>query len=168
MAQIVGTGDNNDKLVGTLENDVLKGLSGDDTLKGLRGDDELFGHVGDDTLFGHVGNDTLNGGLGSDTLNGGLGNDVLIGGPGADILIGGPGSDTFVFTEGDIGGAVDTIIDFSSKDVLDIAGFDYYALGAIADNGDNSFTFNTTDGLLTVIFENGFSSFTADNFVSYA
>lgn len=160
MAEITGNNGVADNLKGTADDDVMRGLTGDDTLKGGRGDDEIFGGRGDDTLVGNVGQDTLIGGLGDDILTGGLGDDILAGGHGADVLKGGPGSDTFVFTQDDIGGNIDTIIDFSDNDVLDIAGF----LGGISDNGDGTFTFETTYGALTIGFDNGYSSFTDDNF----
>jgi VCBS repeat-containing protein len=68
---------------------------------------------------------TLVGGAGDDTLTGGDANDILIGGAGNDILTGGDGVDVFDFNQGDEGTvmtpAVDTITDFTSEDILDLA-----------------------------------------------
>lgn len=135
--------------------------SGDDSIRGSRGDDFINGGRGDDKIHGGVGSDTLKGGLGNDTLIGGLGNDVIEAGPGTDTLKGGPGSDTFVFEFSD---GQDIIVDFGNNDKLELEGFEY-GVGTITNNGDNSFTFGSEAGSITVTFENGFSDFAAANFV---
>ncbi len=61
---------------------------------------------------------------GNDTVSGGLGEDTLAGGPGRDSLSGGGHADTFVFTLGTSGITVtraDTITDWNSNDVIDLA-----------------------------------------------
>ena len=79
------------------------------------------GTSGVDTVFGGLGADTLFGGSGNDSLNGGAGNDVLIGGTGHDSLHGGGGADRFLFDDRAIG--VDTILDFTKGDVIDLRAF---------------------------------------------
>lgn len=153
---------------GTGSDDVLKGGTGDQTLRGLRGDDLIFGNAGDDKLFGNAGKDTLIGGLGDDYLNGGLSNDQLEGGVGADTLKGGAGKDTFVYKTSDfLSKKIDTIIDFEANDLLDIADFTF-GVDTITSNkdGTTSFTDVDTGNTLTILFANGFSSFSADNFVA--
>ncbi len=109
----VGTTDGNDTIFG---GDADKdGFGGDDILLGLGGDDDLYGGSGDDILIG---------GSGDDYLEGGSGDDILIGGEGNDILVGGEGNDTFYFAEDSFaGGEVDTIVDLSSGDMIDLTSF---------------------------------------------
>ncbi len=108
-----------DSLVGGFGDDALDGGDGDDALHGGYGDDTLDGGEGQDTLFGGDGNDLLSGlspandAQDTDFLNGGDGDDTLIGG-GGDILTGGDGADQF--TLGDLGGDVQTIMDFNSAE----------------------------------------------------
>jgi Ca2+-binding RTX toxin-like protein len=133
---------------------VLRGSSGDDTLFGLRGDDRLLGGAGDDLVAGGLGNDVLSGNAGrdvltgrtgrdllyggdnGDTLRGGEGADVLegegsrdviVGGNGRDTLDGGAGADVFRFaqaTEVGLGRSSDTILDFGTRDEIDLRGID--------------------------------------------
>lgn len=80
---------------------------------------------GNDQLYGGAGNDIIYGQEGNDTISGGSGNDIISGGSGNDIMSGGAGNDTFVWGANDAGTtsapAEDTITDFSSGDVLNIA-----------------------------------------------
>lgn len=91
-------------LVGTNQKDTLTGGGNNDTISGGNAPDELFGGGGDD-IIGGGGEDN-----GSDIINGGTGNDTLTGGNGADV---------FVFAPGD---GSDTITDFSTPDVIGLAG----------------------------------------------
>jgi len=121
-------GDSSQNIYGTPEDDylnggdghdVLSGVDGDDYLNGGDGHDSLLGGKGHDILYGGRGNghDSLLGGNGNDTLIGGTGHDTLIGGTGNDEMTGGEGADIFVF-ESESG--VDTIIDFDSKDSINL------------------------------------------------
>ena len=111
--------DGNDRLFGGRDADILIGGNGDDSLSGGQGFDTLYGGNGDDMLLGANGKDTLIGGNGDDTLKGEVGKDTLIGGMGDDILMGGTGRDTFVLT---VGEGTDTITDFTSQDLIGLAG----------------------------------------------
>jgi Ca2+-binding RTX toxin-like protein len=85
------------------------------------------GAKGADTFVGGNLADTLVGNGGNDVLTGGGGNDKLTGGTGIDKLYGGTGSDTFLFKTGDSGktrATADTIYDFTSKDDIDLTGWD--------------------------------------------
>ncbi len=96
----------------------------DQTLTGTAGDETITGAAGDDTINGLAGIDILSGGSGADIIDGGLGNDTITGGLGADTLTGGAGADTFMIGADDtLGGAVDTITDFSlgDSDALDLS-----------------------------------------------
>lgn len=100
---------------GTSAADTMTGGAFDDILKGLAGADLLTGGGGDDQLFGGGGNDRLLGGLGNDLLTGGLGRDIMSGGGGVDI---------FKFAKPDSNGStaakIDTILDWSVDDLLDL------------------------------------------------
>ena len=106
--------------VGTERGDVLSVVTGAGTLLGGGGDDSLTGGSGNDALYGHEGNDSLLGGAGSDLLVGGAGNDRLTGGAGSDVFA------WRLADRGDGSGALDTITDFSTRqlssggDVLDL------------------------------------------------
>ena len=96
----------------------------DQTLTGTAADETITGAAGDDTISGLGGIDILSGGSGADIIDGGLGNDIITGGLGADTLTGGAGADTFVIGANDtLGGAVDTIMDFTAadSDALDLS-----------------------------------------------
>jgi large repetitive protein len=126
-----------DSVSGGDGDDWLNGGSGDDSLSADAGNDQLFGEAGNDILWGGKGRDMLSGGDGNDSLNGGDDNDRLLGGNGndllsggsgqdwleggrgADMLTGGTGNDRFVFNN--IGEGVDTVMDFSKGDVIDIS-----------------------------------------------
>ncbi|MGZ8363383.1 MAG: tail fiber protein [Caulobacteraceae bacterium] len=108
------------------------GSSGADTLtamENLTGSgfaDVLTGDSFNNRLNGLGRNDSLNGGGGDDRLFGGGGADVLNGGAGRDKLQGDEGNDRFVFTAvGDSpSGAMDTILDLESGDVIDLSAID--------------------------------------------
>jgi serralysin len=86
------------------------------TLTGNSGANKLYGLDGNDFISGGSRADKLYGGLGSDTLKGDAGGDWIEGGSGRDVLCGDLGTDTFVFRNGDFGGATkstaDRIVDF--------------------------------------------------------
>lgn len=88
-----------------------------------------------------VGSDELSNSISiiDDVIEGDAGDNVLIGNQGNDILTGGEGADIFVFAEGD---GNDRITDFSSDDLLDLAGQE------IADISDLTIS---DDGFDTVI-----------------
>jgi len=165
------------KLKGTKFNDILNGTIFDDSIFGLAGNDRIFGHHGHDYLDGGDGNDTLDGGRGNDTLRGGDGNDRLIGGLGDDCLDGGAGRDVFVHVAGD---GFDTIAadGYDSKDLIQIAGVDYYDLNwAWTGNDlqvgaaiDGNYDFADTGGITLKNFFNGgpgFITVQIDNLYNY-
>ncbi|MBV9528974.1 M10 family metallopeptidase C-terminal domain-containing protein [Sphingomonas sp.] len=79
-----------------------------------------YGNDGTNVITGNDGANKLYGMGGSDTITGGDGNDFIQGGAGQDVVIGGAGKDSFVFRDGDFGGATagsaDRIIDFIQGD----------------------------------------------------
>jgi hypothetical protein len=109
----------NDRLIGGDGADILRGAAGDDHLTGGAGGDVLQGGAGSDVLIAGIGDDDLRGGDGDDLLKGGKDNDTLVGGAGADTLNGGAGLDVFRFEILD--GGVDTIVDFSESDKIDLS-----------------------------------------------
>ena len=108
----------NDTIIGGRGKDNIAGNYGDDILLGNEGKDNIAGNYGDDILLGNEGKDFISGGAGNDTLLGGNGADKLRGGLGEDELIGGKRRDTFILAAGE---ATDTIIDFSTSDVIGLA-----------------------------------------------
>lgn len=126
----LGDASADDTVFGLDGDDGIHGVYGDDTLYGGNGDDDLWGENDNDILYGEAGADLLKGGDGIDVLHGGDGDDVLYGDDGADFLYGGAGADelrgnvgadTYVF-EGDTAfSGFDTIIGFSSIDIIDVA-----------------------------------------------
>ncbi|WP_091740102.1 calcium-binding protein [Phenylobacterium immobile] len=119
--------------------DFISGSTGHDFFLGGQDNDTLIGNGGNDTLSGDSGADFLDGGAGRDVLQGGASDDTLDGGTGQDILSGGTGSDTFMFDAADsvpptdssdvdtLVGNADTIIDWTSVDILD------FGLGVMGD-----------------------------------
>jgi Ca2+-binding RTX toxin-like protein len=106
----------------------------------------LDGNSAANNLSGLGGDDFIDGGAGNDTLQGGDGADWIIGGAGRDSMTGGAGIDTFVFHDGDFGGATtstaDRIIDFTTgEDKIDLNTVDANTLVA----GDQSFAFVGTN-----------------------
>ncbi len=134
--------------IGDSGDDSLNGGSGTDSLYGRGGDDSLYGGNGDDSLYGGNGDDSLYGGNGDDSLYGGNGDDSLYGGHGDDTLNGGLiGDDTFVFTnDTSSSGDVDTILDFTSGDTIQLSGF-----AGVDDFGDLEGRIITTHGSETII-----------------
>jgi Ca2+-binding RTX toxin-like protein len=100
MVAIVGSPQNDERLVGTGGDDVLVAGDLDSTLVGLGGNDLLSGGSGNDFLQGGAGNDILNGGSGYDILHGDDGNDILSGGSDRDTLKGGTGSNVYRLERG--------------------------------------------------------------------
>ena len=108
----VDTGDNNDKIVATIDAPLgvtLAGGAGSDyvDVKGTVGSltanantPNLLGGDGNDQVYGWQFSDNLSGGAGDDILGAGRGNDRLDGGPGADRLDGGEDSDTIYARDG--------------------------------------------------------------------
>ena len=123
---ILGDGRNN-PLSGGDGNDYIYGDGGEDVIMGGNGDDVfLYGCTGNDKVSGNAGKDLVVGAAGADTLNGGEGNDTLVG-DGATFGTDGvtavdgtdkEGADVFVFGHGD------TILDWDSKDKIDISMFE--------------------------------------------
>jgi Ca2+-binding RTX toxin-like protein len=113
----------------------------ENTLIGNRGDNVLSGNAGDDVLSSHAGNDDLRGGHGRDSLRAGAGNDILNGGGGRDIMSGGSGADTFVFgnisDSGPDQNSSDLIVDFSTRDTLDLRSIDANTMAS----GNQAFSF---------------------------
>lgn len=132
------------------ESSSVRIRGGDDTLDGGDGNDYLFGEIseGEAVLAAAAapladvtgGNDRLDGGKGNDSLYGQTGNDWLIGGLGTDILSGGIGTDIFDFNtvaESRAGAGRDTIVDFTSADLIDLSTIDARTTAA----GDQAFIF---------------------------
>jgi Ca2+-binding RTX toxin-like protein len=88
----------------------------------------------------------VRGGRGDDTITGGSGNDTLFGNLGADVLTGGGGNDIFQYTDAaqSTDRALDTILDFSAGDKINLAGID----ADTVTTGNNSFSF-IGDGAFT-------------------
>ncbi len=129
---------------GDAEGDTISGFENligsfeDDNLVGSAGDNKIWGGAGDDRIDGGIGNDQLFGGDDNDSLIGGFGDDKLNGGAGADRLEGGQGRDTFVFTNDDVDGSTDRIVDFSrGSDKIDLSGIDAIA----GTNANDAFSF---------------------------
>ena len=99
---------------------IRAGDSGANFLQGGPGRDLIFGNAGNDTIIGGGGTDLLVGGAGNDTLTGGPGDDVLVGGAGNDTLTGGGGNNRYVFAEAGAAN-VDTITDYSTRDIIDLS-----------------------------------------------
>jgi Ca2+-binding RTX toxin-like protein len=80
--------------------------------------------AGSSTVLGLDGDDLLVGSAFSDLIDGGEGNDTLKGGLGADVMKGGAGHDIFEFTNDDLVGKFDQIIDFENEgtDTIKILG----------------------------------------------
>jgi Ca2+-binding RTX toxin-like protein len=108
----VDSGDNNDKVVATIDAPLgvtLAGGPGSDYLdvKGTVGSltanantPNLVGGDGNDQVYGWQFSDNLSGNAGDDILGAGRGNDRLDGGTGADRLDGGEDSDTIYARDG--------------------------------------------------------------------
>lgn len=92
-------------------------------------------------IRGNGGFNQLDGAAGADTIFGNSGEDILIGGAGRDTLVGGAGNDSFLFRDGDFGGATtgtaDRITDFAEGDRIDLSLAD--ADSSLA--GDQAFAF---------------------------
>src|SRR5438093_13689825 len=102
---------------------------------------------GNAQLIGYANDDRLDGGDGNDSISGDYGNDTLTGGAGSDRMTGGAGNDTFLFAEGDFGGAstttADEITDFTGgQDKIDLTQVDANTLLV----GDQAFAFVGTAG----------------------
>lgn len=110
MAFFVGTNEN-DTLIGGIQNDIFLGLQGDDSLIGNAGNDVFFGGDDNDTLIGGIGNDVLLGEVGNDHLIGGEGEDTLFGSEGNNTLTGGAGVDLFAIGF-NLGNSTNRITDF--------------------------------------------------------
>ena len=110
----------------------------------LRGTADVWGYGNDvaNVLTGNDGSNKLYGLNGNDTLNGRGGNDWLEGGAGQDHLTGGAGSDSFVFRNGDFGGATiataDEITDFTHGE--DHIRLNYMDANTLV-SGDQAFAF---------------------------
>lgn len=109
---------------------------GNATVNAYRGDDFLYVANTSATITANMGDgdDVAIGGRKNDVLNGEAGNDVLIGNKGNDTLSGGSGNDVFVVTPGDYDPGVryiDTVVDFTKNDRIDLRGFDPAIFNAI-------------------------------------
>ncbi|MBB3695235.1 Ca2+-binding RTX toxin-like protein [Sphingomonas sp. BK580] len=95
---------------------------------------------------GNAGNNTITGSAYNDTLTGGAGADTLVSGAGNDTLYGGVGFDTFVFTNG---AAADTIKDFGTGDVIDLANYAHAQAPTLTQQGAD--TLVTLEGGDTIL-----------------
>jgi Ca2+-binding RTX toxin-like protein len=86
----------------------------------------------------------IRGGWDSDDLTGGAGSDQLFGNLGADLLKGGAGADSFEYysTAESTAASRDTILDFTSGDIINLSVIDADGNSA---NGDSRFTFIGAD-----------------------
>ena len=125
-----GIGDDTLDATGSTTGVRIDGGGGNDTLTGGDAADRLRGEAGVDVLFGGAGDDLLEGGSGDNTLTGGAGADVFA----INLSFGG----TSFTAEGN-----DTIVDFSTGDVLSFR-------GVIDDNGDTNIDIADLLGHVTV------------------
>jgi len=136
------------------------------TGKGNGLDNAITGSDTANKLYGFEGSDSLDGGGGNDDLFGGSGNDLLTGGAGQDKLAGGAGNDTFIFRDGDFGGATkataDHITDFATGDLIDLANVDANALI----DGDQGFTFLGTNAFSGTAGELRYEKVGGDSYIS--
>ena len=174
--------DNDDTIYGGLGSDRIFGNNGNDILYGDLGiifnsdpkqisdvqppvygatfsrDDTIAGGAGNDKIYGNLGNDKLYGDEGDDLIWGGEGNDEIWGSYGNDTLYGGTGKDTFVLVRGQ---GADTIMDFTTEDVLGCAGaLRYSSLSFKTQNGDTLITDTGTNQLLATL--KGFTGTASD------
>jgi Ca2+-binding RTX toxin-like protein len=102
-----------------------------------------YGNADNNVVTGNDGANRLYGLTGNDTLNGGNGGDWLEGGAGQDRMYGGAGADSFVFRDGDFGGATIATCD-QVKDFAEGEG-DKIRLNVVDANtglsGDQAFSF---------------------------
>jgi Domain of unknown function (DUF4347)/Lamin Tail Domain/RTX calcium-binding nonapeptide repeat (4 copies) len=159
--------DNDDIIYGGLGSDRIFGNNGNDILYGDLGiksdnsdiqpvygltfsmDDTIAGGAGSDQIYGNLGNDKLYGDEGDDQIWGGEGNDEIWGGADKDTLYGGTGKDAFVLVRGQ---GADTIMDFTTEDVLGCAGaLRYSSLIFTKQNGDTIITDKSTNELLATL-----------------
>ncbi|MBR4904286.1 MAG: hypothetical protein IKZ53_06415 [Selenomonadaceae bacterium] len=103
---------------------------------------KITGNAQDNSIFGGTGADTLIGGAGADTLWGNKGNDALYGGD---------GSDTFIFKANE---GTDTIMDFTSSDLLTILKSDGSAGSFTQATLSNTTLTLKIDGGGSVVFKN--------------
>ena len=151
-ADLLSASGNGAPVFGFGGNDTLNGSIAADRLFGDNGDDTLIGGGGDDQLIGGLGLDVLQGDDGADSLFGGSGGDRLTGGAGADRLSGGADADTFADTR--VGLSGDTIVDFSTGDLIlftdaTLAGFAFNLTGSTLTYSGGSLTLTGFTGLLT-------------------
>jgi serralysin len=126
-----------------------------------------YGSADANTLTGNAGANKLYGMGGNDVINGGAGNDWIEGGTGKDTVTGGAGSDSFVFRDGDFGGATtataDRIVDFSQ-------GEDHIRLNYVDANtgvtGDQAFHFIGTSAFDGTAGELRYQEISGATFVS--
>ncbi|WCE31064.1 VCBS domain-containing protein [Vibrio sp. SCSIO 43137] len=130
----IDTGELDDHVNGTKQDDLILLGEGDDYANGNEGDDIIFGESGDDDIEGHHGNDVLNGGEGNDVLKGG--NDA----------------DTFRYTETDLDGSTDRIVDFN------LAEGDSLDFSAILEGMDNEEIENYFDDMINTVTDDGVNS----------
>ncbi|SDD20726.1 Hemolysin-type calcium-binding repeat-containing protein, partial [Kordiimonas lacus] len=128
--------------------DILGG-NGQDTVRGSQGSEVINGRAGNDQLYGENGDDTLLGDTGADQLVGGLGADVLNGGADNDQLTGGDGNDVFAFGAG---WGVDSVLDFTEGDVLDltVTGLTFDDL-TIVQSGEDAIISDPNGNSITVV-----------------
>ena len=137
------------------------------TITGNSAANKLFGLDGNDSLSGGSGDDKLFGDLGADTLKGGDGLDWIEGGAGRDVLYGNSDADSFVFREGDFGGATtstaDRIIDFSQADAdrVDL----HFVDAKTTVGGNQTFTFIGTESFHNVAGELRYQEISGNTFV---
>ncbi len=147
------------------DNSILGG-SGAATIIGGGAGDTLFGGSGGGKIVAGSGNETLGGGGANTLLLGGTGNDSIVVGRGGETVRGGLGSDTIQFTSGLGGAGVTEILqDFTSRDVIHLAGFDAnavtYALDTFTTHGSSG-SFKLEDGTTVKLI--GVTHLNADNF----
>lgn len=120
---IIDASDGADTVTGTAFADTIIGGVGADTITGGAGGDVIHGGDGADVIYGGAGNDTITGDIGADVITGGAGADTITGGAGADMIIynavateGGDTITDFTIADADV-------LQFSSADLIGVAGF---------------------------------------------
>lgn len=142
--------DNNDAILGVVDEDVIIGGGGNDTIYGGADDESIEGDGtlpaggaivsdGDDLIYAEGGNDTVSGGGGADSIFGGAGSDSVSGDGGDDSISGGSGDDTISG-----GNSSDTLNGDNGDDIINgDSGSDFITAGVgdVADGGLGADTF---------------------------
>ncbi len=131
---ILGTNDDDNVLMGSLEADKIFSFDGDDRIQSLHGNDTIYAGNGDDSVNGGLDDDLIFGGNGNDNLSGSVGNDIIHGDDGDDYVSGGDGDDQLYGGIGDDemsgGDGNDEMYGWNGRDTMDGGNGNDLMLGA--------------------------------------